>query len=60
MIDARGPEVLFPILLWRKAGYVPAPVRDGWQRSRVFGRSFRLTRKRDRRGAWRYRLLVKE
>jgi Uma2 family endonuclease len=59
LIDARGLEVLFQILLWRKAGYVPALVRDGWQRSRVFGRSFRLTRTKDRRGAWKYRLLVK-
>ena len=59
LIDGRGPEIIFQILLWRKAGYAPAPVRDGWQRSRVFGRSFRLTRKKDRRGAWKYRLLMK-
>lgn len=59
LIDARGPEIRFQILLWRKSGYVAASVRNGWQHSRVFGRSFRLTRRRDRRGAWKYRLLVK-
>lgn len=56
LIDARGEEILFQILLWRKNGYVAAPIRDGWQKSKVFGRSFRLTRQRNRRGAWRYTL----
>jgi Uma2 family endonuclease len=60
LIDARGPEIRFQIFWWRKSGYAPAPSKDGWQRSRVFGRSFRLTRQTDRRGAWRYTLLIRE
>jgi Uma2 family endonuclease len=59
LIDARGDEIQFQILHWRKAGYVNAPRKAGWQRSRVFGRSFRLSRSRDRRGDWRYKLSVK-
>jgi Uma2 family endonuclease len=59
IIDARGHDIDFQILHWRKTGYVAAVRKAGWQRSRVFGRSFRLTRTRDRRGGWRYSLAVK-
>lgn len=48
LIDARGDEIDFQILHWRKAGYVNAPLTDGWQYSRAFRRSFRLVRRRDR------------
>jgi Uma2 family endonuclease len=58
LIDARGEQISFQILHWRKRGYVAAPVRDGWQRSRVFGRSFRLERQRDALGLWEYTLHV--
>lgn len=60
LIDARGTDIDFRILWWRKSGYADAPNKDGWQRSRVFGRSFRLTRRRDRRGAWKYVLEMRE
>jgi Uma2 family endonuclease len=60
IIDARGHDVDFKILHWRKTGYVGAARKGGWQRSLVFGRSFRLTRARDRRGEWRYTLAVKQ
>jgi Uma2 family endonuclease len=59
LIDARGDDIKFQILHWRKAGYVAATVKDGWQHSRVFGRDFQLVRKRNRRGAWHYTLEVK-
>lgn len=59
LIDARGTEIDFQLLHWRKAGYVGAPAKDGWQWSRVFGRWFMLTRRTDRRGAWRYLLHVR-
>jgi Uma2 family endonuclease len=59
LIDARGEEIVFTILLWRKAGYATASVKDGWQRSKVFGRSFRLTRRQDEFGLWEYTLEVK-
>src|SRR5262249_39181970 len=36
LIDARGDEVIFQILYWRRTGYAAAPNRDGWQRSRIF------------------------
>jgi Uma2 family endonuclease len=59
LIDARGEEIDFKILLWRASGYVAAPKRDGWQRSRVFGREFRLERRRTRLGTWKYTLHVR-
>jgi Uma2 family endonuclease len=59
IVDARGAEIEFRILYWRKAGYVAAQASDGWLRSRVFGKQFRLTRKRARRGGWRYQLAAK-
>jgi Uma2 family endonuclease len=59
IIDARRDEISFVVLYWRKARYVAAPHQDGWVHSRVFQRDFRLTRKVDRRGAWKYTLDVK-
>ena len=58
IIDARTDDIRFLILHWRKSGYAAAPVQDGWLRSRVFGRHFRLTRKRNRHGEWKYKLDV--
>jgi Uma2 family endonuclease len=59
IIDARGDDLIFTVLHWRKTGYVAAAPKDGWLRSQVFERSFQLTRERDRSGAWKYRLAVK-
>jgi Uma2 family endonuclease len=56
LIDARGEDIHFQVLHWRKSGYAAAPNKDGWSASRVFQRQFRLTRQPDRRGAWKYRL----
>ncbi len=56
LINARGEAIDFQVLLWRKKGYTAAPVRDGWQKSRVFGREFRLARERDDLGLWEYTL----
>ncbi|MCI0463439.1 MAG: Uma2 family endonuclease [Gemmataceae bacterium] len=58
LIDARGEEIEFQILHWRKKGYIAAPNKEGWQRSRVFGRGFRLERSRDKRGFYRYTLHI--
>ena len=60
LIDARGKEIDFQILVWRKKAYAAAPSEGGWQFSPVFGRFFRLTRKRDADGDWLYRLDVRE
>ena len=59
LIDARGEDIDFQILLWTESDYAGAPERKGWQRSRVFGRWFRLTRRRGRMGLWEYTLQVK-
>jgi len=56
LIDARGEEIAFTVLHWRKNGYASAPVKDGWQRSKVFGREFRFSRRRDEFGLWEYTL----
>ncbi len=58
LVDARGEEIHFQILNHRKNGYAAVPVRDGWQRSRVFSRAFRLDRQRDAFGLWEYTLHV--
>jgi len=42
-VDARGEELLFEILRREATAYAPANEADGWWRSAVFGRSFRLT-----------------
>jgi Uma2 family endonuclease len=59
LIDARGAEIVFTILHRRKSGYAAAPVKDGWQRSKVFGRDFRLVREKDEFGLWEYKLEVR-
>jgi Uma2 family endonuclease len=59
LIDARGEDINFQILVRRAKGYQRATVRDGWWRSQVFNRWFRLVRRRDRMGQWQYRLELK-
>lgn len=60
LIDARGDRVDFQILWNRRNGYDTCVRRAGWQKSRVFGRWFKLERRRDRIGQWQYRLRVKK
>jgi Uma2 family endonuclease len=59
LIDARGEEIAFELLRHEPAGYVARVTRGGWQKSAVFGRSFRLERSRGRLGAWHYTLRMK-
>jgi Uma2 family endonuclease len=54
LIDPRGDELRFEILVAGKQGYVAAESKKGWQRSRVFGRFFRLRRRRGRMNLWEY------
>ena len=56
LIDARGNEIDFQILVWRKKGYVAATKEDDWQHSPVFDHAFRLTRRKHPHGGWLYRL----
>ena len=58
LIDARGEEIDFQILIWHKDGYRSQTDKKGWQRSKVFGHSFRLVRRKDDLGLWEYTLEV--
>jgi len=60
LIDARGDEIQFQILYHRKNAYVTAPNQEGWQRSRIFKRSFRLDRQLTRSNKYRYTLHVRD
>src|SRR5262249_46883245 len=60
LIDARGNNLVFQILHWPNNGPVAAPVKAGWQRSKVFSRDFRLTRAADEFGGWEYPLEVRK
>jgi Uma2 family endonuclease len=59
LIDARGDAIEFTILLHKKADYTAAHMKSGWQRSKVFGRDFRLTRQQDEFGLWEYTLAIR-
>lgn len=60
LIDARGEEISFQILQRRKSGYLAAAAKDGWHRSKVFGRSFKFERVLDDFGLWDYTLDIRE
>jgi Uma2 family endonuclease len=59
LVDARGPEVSFEILRRTAKGYVPAPRQAGWQKSAVFGKSFKLTVRSDEDDLPEYTLAVR-
>jgi Uma2 family endonuclease len=59
LIDTLGSDILFQILVRRPQGCVPVAARQGWYRSPVFDRSFRLERKQNRQGRWRDKLHMK-
>lgn len=50
LVDARGEELRFEILLHAPNEYVATASDTGWNRSEVFDKSFRLTRKSDELG----------
>ncbi|NOY30063.1 MAG: Uma2 family endonuclease [Planctomycetes bacterium] len=56
LVDARGEEIDFQLLVWTPEGYRQAEVHEGWQKSPVFDCQFQLTRSRDRLNRWRYQL----
>lgn len=59
LINALEDEIDFQILAWRRQGYSAVKEKDGWLKSRVFGRAFRLERRRNRMGRWQYKLCVR-
>jgi hypothetical protein len=58
-VDARGEEPVFDMLQHTPEGYDPARKRNGWLKSRVFGKSFRLLVAKDRSGYPEYTLQVR-
>ncbi len=60
LVDARGEEVDFQLLVWAETGYENVtPMGRGWLASRVFRREFRLIRRRNPIALWEYTLQVK-
>ncbi len=59
LIDAREERLDFTILIHHADGYRPAQKKAGWQKSKVFGKQFRLVRYADRLGGPAFRLEVK-
>src|SRR5262249_50842283 len=47
LVDARRDRLQFTIFRHTKRGYVSARKVDGWMKSQVFGKEFRLTRRDD-------------
>lgn len=59
LVDARGDELHFDILRHTPKGYVAARKPGGWIKSKVFGKSFRLTVQPDELGDPEYTLEVR-
>ena len=59
LIDARGAEIEFQVLIRGKNDYVPTKSSGDWQVSKVFGKKFRLRRITDELGDIDYRLDMK-
>lgn len=60
LVDALGKAIDFRILLHRDDAYQESPADpEGYRRSAVLSRTFRLTRTADPLGDWRYRLEAK-
>ena len=60
LVDARGEEIDFQILVRGDDGYVAVEPKSSMTASEVLPASFRLTRERDRVGLWKYTLHVDE
>jgi hypothetical protein len=58
-VDPRGPKVRFQILRHAPKGYVAVRPQNGWLRSEVFDRSFRLTQQTDEDRLREYTLHVR-
>jgi Uma2 family endonuclease len=59
LVDARGERLSFEILRHTAKGYVPVRRQNGWVKSSVFGKSFRLTRRFDVQNNPEYTLSVR-
>ena len=60
LVDARGSELKFSLLKRNGKGYAETRRQaDGWLKSAVFGKSFRLVQEKDRLGNQRFALEVR-
>ena len=59
IVDARGDRLSFEIFRHTPDGYVATRRQGGWVRSRVFVKSFQLTRRKDELGNPEYTLSVR-
>jgi len=59
LVDVRGQSVFFEIYRHPAKSYVATTKERGWVKSKVFGKSFRLTRGKDEQGNPEFTLAVK-
>jgi Uma2 family endonuclease len=59
LVDARGDRLVFEIYHHTPKGYVATRKQNGWIKSQVFGKSFRLTRGQDAQGHPEFTLHVR-
>ena len=59
LVDARGDDIVFEIYRHTAKNYVAGRKNDGWIRSHVFAKSFRLVREQDESGHPQFTLEVK-
>lgn len=59
LVDARPDPLVFDILRHTPKGFRTTPKKDGWMKSAVFGKSFRLTRRMNAIGRPKYTLEVR-
>jgi len=59
LADARRKNLRFEILKYTDQGYIPVEQSSGWQESKVFGKSFKLTAGEDESGYPEYTLSVR-
>jgi len=59
LVDARKSPLTFTILRRNSKRFLATRGQDGWLKSQVFGKSFRLLELKDRRGNPKYRLETK-
>lgn len=59
LIDARREKIKFTVFVRGEGAMTPAPSDKGWHWSPVFGKTFRLERKKNPVGGWEFRLRVR-
>jgi Uma2 family endonuclease len=59
LVDVRGDQIDFDILRYASKGYVVTREKEGWVKSVVFAKSFRLTQQMDSLGYPEYTLAVR-